>query len=287
MTTTQADAKARPVEGGEAVVADVVSVIVSGRDRPKPASPSVAARMFCWRAMLKIKHVPEQLMDVTLTPVMFILMFTYLFGGAIAGSTGEYLQFLTPGILVMTILFTTVYSGVNLCTDISKGVFDRFRSLPIWRPAPLVGALLGDLMRYVLAGMVTIAVGLALGFRPAGGVVGVVLGIGVILVFASGLAWAFTVLGILMKTPSAMLNLGFLLLFPLTFASNVFVAPETMPTWLENAVELNPITKLVEATRGLMAGDTPGDAIVSVFVTSAVLTVVFAPIAARLYRTRT
>jgi ABC-2 type transport system permease protein len=213
-------------------------------------------------------------------------MFTYLFGGAIAGSTREYLQYLTPGVLVMTVLFTTVYSGVNLCTDISKGVFDRFRSLPIWRPAPLVGALLGDLLRYVLAGLVTIAVGLALGFRPAGGVVGVLLGLGLLLVFASGLAWAFTVLGILMKTPSAMLNLGFLLLFPLTFASNVFVAPTTMPAWLEGAVGANPVTFLVSATRGLMAGETPTRDIGLVFASAAVLTVVFAPIAARLYRTR-
>jgi ABC-2 type transport system permease protein len=276
----------RAAEAGEAVVADVVRVIVSGRDRPRPASASVAARMFCWRALLKIKHVPEQLMDVTLTPVMFILMFTYLFGGAIAGSTREYLQYLTPGVLVMTVLFTTVYSGVNLCTDISKGVFDRFRSLPIWRPAPLVGALLGDLLRYVLAGLVTIAVGLALGFRPAGGVVGVLLGLGLLLVFASGLAWAFTVLGILMKTPSAMLNLGFLLLFPLTFASNVFVAPTTMPAWLERAVGANPVTFLVSATRGLMAGETPTRDIGLVFASAAALTVVFAPIAARLYRTR-
>ena len=120
--------------------------------------------------MLKVKHVPEQLLDVTITPVMFVLMFTYLFGGAIAGSTGEYLDYILPGILVMSVLFTTVYSGVALNTDLTKGVVDRFRSLPIWRPAPLVGALLGDSVRYLVAGTVIIVLGVVLGYRPDAGV---------------------------------------------------------------------------------------------------------------------
>ena len=118
--------------------------------------------------MLKVQHVPEQLIDVTITPVLFVLMFTYLFGGALAGSTGAYLQYVLPGILVMSVVFTTVYSGVALNTDLTKGVVDRFRSLPIWRPAPLLGALLGDSVRYVVAGTVIIVVGVALGYRPDG-----------------------------------------------------------------------------------------------------------------------
>ena len=120
--------------------------------------------------MLKVRHVPEQLLDVTITPVMFVLMFTYLFGGAIAGSTGEYLDYILPGILVMSVLFTTVYSGVALNTDLTKGVVDRFRSLPISRPAPLVGALLGDTVRYLVAGTVIIVLGVILGYRPSAGV---------------------------------------------------------------------------------------------------------------------
>ena len=125
---------------------------------PRPPRPSAfsAAMAFGWRGMLKIKHVPEQLLDVTITPVMFLLMFTYLFGGAIAGSTGEYLDYVLPGLLVMSVVFTTVYSGVSLNTDLTKGAVDRFRTLPIWRPAPLVGALLGDAVRYVIAGTVII-----------------------------------------------------------------------------------------------------------------------------------
>ena len=136
----------------------------SARRSPRPRArraraPSRRRSTFGWRGMLKVKHVPEQLLDVTITPVMFVLMFTYLFGGAIAGSTGEYLDYILPGILVMSVLFTTVYSGVALNTDLTKGVVDRFRSLPIWRPAPLVGALLGDSVRYLVAGTVIIVLG--------------------------------------------------------------------------------------------------------------------------------
>src|SRR5918997_2201776 len=142
----------------------------------RPARPSAAsaAMTFGWRQMLKIKHVPEQLLDVTITPVLFLLMFTYLFGGAVAGSTSEYLQFLLPGVLVQSVLFTCVYSGVTLNTDMTKGVVDRFRTLAIWRPAPLVGALLGDSVRYLVAGVVIVLLGVALGYRPSAGVPGVV-----------------------------------------------------------------------------------------------------------------
>ncbi len=141
--------------------------------RPSRAGALSAVLAFGWRGMLKIKHVPEQLIDVTLTPVLFVLMFTFMFGGAIAGSTGEYLQFLLPGVLVMSVLFTTVYSGVALNTDVTKGVVDRFRSLPIWRPSPLIGAVLGDSVRYLVAATVIIVLGVALGYRPEAGAVGV------------------------------------------------------------------------------------------------------------------
>src|SRR5690606_32869146 len=131
--------------------------------RPGPVATSLA---FAWRALLKIKHVPEQLFDVTLTPIIFTLMFTYLFGGAIAGSTGEYLQFLLPGLLVQTSVITIVDTGYTLNADITEGVFDRFRSLPIWRPAPIVGARVGDSVRYTIASAITVGLGLVLGFRP-------------------------------------------------------------------------------------------------------------------------
>ncbi len=164
---------------------------ISSTARPPRPGPLSTAVSFGWRGMLKISHVPEQLLDVTVTPVMFVLMFTYLFGGAVAGSTASYLNYILPGVLVMSVLFTTVYSGIALNTDLTKGVVDRFRSLPIWRPAPLVGAVLGDSVRYVLAGTVIILVGVILGFRPAGGFAGAVSALALVVVFAFGLSWVF------------------------------------------------------------------------------------------------
>jgi ABC-2 type transport system permease protein len=254
--------------------------------RPPRASPLSAALTFGWRGMLKVKHVPEQLLDVTITPVMFVLMFTYLFGGAIAGSTGEYLDYILPGVLVMSVLFTTVYSGVALNTDLTKGVVDRFRSLPTWRPAPLVGALLGDSVRYLVAGTVITGLGLALGFRPEAGLPGVVLALALVIVFAFGLSWVFTTLGLLMRSPNAVMNAGFMGIFPLTFLSNVFVEPETLPGPLEAFVNVNPISILADASRGLMEGNASGADIGIVLATAAALTAVFAPLTTHLYRTR-
>jgi ABC-2 type transport system permease protein len=254
--------------------------------RPPRASALTAALAFGWRGMLKIKHVPEQLLDVTITPVLFVLMFTYLFGGAVAGSTTEYLQFLLPGVLVMSVVFTTVYSGVSLNTDLTKGVIDRFRTLPIWRPAPLVGALLGDAVRYVLAGAVIVVLGVALGFRPAAGLGGVLLAMLLVVVFSFGLSWVFSTLGLLMRSPSAVMNGSFMAMFPLTFLSNVFVDPSTMPGWLEAFVAVNPISHLVEASRGAMGGTLSAGVAGLVVAEAAALTIVFAPLTVHLYRTR-
>jgi len=236
--------------------------------------------------MLKVKHVPEQLLDVTITPVMFVVMFTYLFGGAIAGSTGEYLDYILPGILVMSVLFTTVYSGVALNTDLTKGVVDRFRSLPIWRPAPLVGSLLGDAVRYLIAGTVIIVLGVILGYRPAAGIAGVLAALGLVVVFAFGLSWVFTSLGLLLRSPNAVMNAGFMGIFPLTFLSNVFVEPKTLPAGLEAFVDVNPISILATASRGLMEGNADAGDIAIVLAVAAALTAVFAPLTTRLYRKR-
>src|SRR5918994_981288 len=248
---------------------------LSSTPRPPRASAVSAAITFGWRGMLKVKHVPEQLLDVTITPVMFVLMFTYLFGGAVAGSTGEYLDYILPGILVMSVLFTTVYSGVALNTDLTKGAVDRFRSLPIWRPAPLVGALLGDSVRYLVAGTVIVVLGVALGYRPNAGMTGVVAALALVVVFAFGLSWVFTTLGLLMRSPNAVMNAGFMAIFPLTFLSNVFVDPETLPAGLEAFVNANPVSVLVTACRGLLEGDPSGGDIAIVLAVAAGLTAVF------------
>jgi ABC-2 type transport system permease protein len=257
---------------------------IASTSRPSRPSALSTALTFGWRGMLKVKHVPEQLLDVTITPVMFVLMFTYLFGGAIAGSTGDYLDYILPGILVMSVLFTTVYSGVALNTDLTKGVVDRFRSLPIWRPAPLVGSLLGDSVRYLVAGTVIIVLGVILGYRPGAGVIGVVAALALVVAFAFGLSWVFTTLGLLLRSPNAVMNAGFMGIFPITFLSNVFVDPATLPPILEAFVNVNPISILATASRGLMEGNVDAGDIAIVLAVAAALTAVFAPLTTRLYR---
>jgi ABC-2 type transport system permease protein len=281
--STDPTTRARPIPASDEAA---LRKALSSTPRPPRASAASAALTFGWRGMLKVKHVPEQLLDVTITPVMFVLMFTYLFGGAIAGSTGDYLDYILPGILVMSVLFTTVYSGVALNTDLTKGVVDRFRSLPIWKPAPLVGALLGDSVRYVLAGTVIIVLGLVLGFRPGAGVGGVLAALALVVVFAFGLSWVFTTMGLLLRSPNAVMNAGFMSIFPLTFLSNVFVEPETLPAGLEAFVDVNPISILATASRGLMEGNADAGEIAVVLATAALLTAVFAPLTTHLYRTR-
>ncbi|HEU4450646.1 MAG TPA: ABC transporter permease [Gaiellaceae bacterium] len=282
MSTTQTTQAAALSAAEEAALRKALA----STPRPPRASALSTTLTFGWRGMLKVKHVPEQLLDVTITPVMFVVMFTYLFGGAIAGSTGEYLDYILPGILVMSVLFTTVYSGVALNTDATKGVVDRFRSLPTWRPAPLVGALLGDSVRYVVAGTVITGLGVALGYRPGAGFPGVVAALALVIVFAFGLSWVFTTLGLLMRSPNAVMNAGFMGIFPLTFLSNVFVEPETLPRALEAFVNVNPISILADASRGLMEGSVSGTDIGIVLATAAALTAVFAPLTTYLYRTR-
>ena len=251
--------------------------------RPAPASAASAAFTLAWRALLKIKHVPFQLFDVTVFPLMMTLLFTYLFGGALAGSPQEYIQFLLPGIIVQTIIFITVYTGVGLNTDITKGLFDRFRSLPIWQPAPIVGALLGDVLRYSLAALVVLLVGVILGFRPEGGVLGVVLAVALMLVFSFAVSWIWIIVGMLVRTPESVMTTSFLFLFPLTFVSNIFVDPATMPGWLQAVVAVNPVTQLSTASRALMHGNAAWPEIAWVLLASVVVTAIAAPVAMRMY----
>ncbi len=251
--------------------------------RPDPPGRLAASAAFGWRALLKIKHVPEQLLDVIAIPVVFTLMFTYLFGGALAGSASRYLQFILPGTLVMAVLLVTMYAGVGLNADASKGISDRFRSLPIWRLAPIAGALLGDIARYLLAGGLVVVLGVAMGFRPAGGAPGVLEGLGLLLVFALSLSWAWMALGLLLRTTQAVMSAGTVVLFPLTLASNVFVRPQTMPGWLQAFVKVNPVSHLVTAERGLMAGQAVPGAVAWVLLASAALVAVLAPVTAWLY----
>jgi ABC-2 type transport system permease protein len=253
------------------------------RDRPKPTSALSAVLTLAWRAMLKIKHVPFQLFDVTITPIMFTLLFTYVFGGALAGSTREYIQFLLPGILVQTIIFITVYTGMGLNSDIQKGLFDRFRSLPMWQPAPILGALAGDVFRYSMASLLIIVLGVILGFRPQAGAMGVLLAFLLVLLFAFAVSWIWIIFGMKVKSPESVMTTSFLFLMPLTFASNIFVELGTMPPWLQAVVRHNPVTHLTNASRGLMHGTDVTTDIAWVLVASAVIVAVAAPVALRMY----
>jgi ABC-2 type transport system permease protein len=258
--------------------------VLSLRPRPEPPSALSAVFTLAWRAMLKIKHVPFQLFDVTVTPIMFTLLFTYIFGGALGGTPEKYIQFLLPGILVQTIIFITVYTGVGVNTDIQKGLFDRFRSLPMWQPAPILGALAGDLFRYSVASMLIIVLGVILGFRPGAGALGVLLAFALVLVFCFAISWIWIIFAMKVKTPESVMTTSFVFLMPLTFASNIFVGLETMPGWLQAVVRHNPVTHLTDASRGLMHGTPAAAHVIWVLVASAVITGLSAPVALRMYR---
>jgi ABC-2 type transport system permease protein len=189
-------------------------------------------------------------------------------------------------VLVQAVLFTTVYSGVSLNTDVTKGVVDRFRSLPIWRPAPLVGAMLGDAVRYAVAGTVVLVLGLIMGYDAEGGPHGMLAALALVVLFSFGLAWVFTTVGLIMRAPNAVLNTGFMCLFPLVFLSNIFVDPSTLPSGLEAFVDINPISHLVDGARGLMEGTLGAEDLLVPVGAAAALTAIFAPLTVRLYKTR-
>jgi len=264
---------------------DLARVLAPGR-RPEPPGAVANVMTFGWRALLKVKHMPEQLFDVIVTPVMFTVMFTYLFGGALAGSPDAYIQFLLPGILVQTVTFTTIYTGFTLNSDISKGIFDRFRSIPIWRPSPIVGAMAGDTVRYTISSLIVIVIGFILGFRPEAGVIGILASLVLLNVFGFGMSWIFVVLAMIVRTPSVVMTMSWLVLMPLTFASNIFVDPATMPGWLQQFIHVNPVAILVTAVRDLMAGTATLGIIGVSLLGPAIITVVCAPVAMALYARR-
>ncbi|MER7661980.1 MULTISPECIES: ABC transporter permease [unclassified Streptomyces] len=267
----------------EAPKAEDLAALLVGKERPPRPSAISASLTFGWRAMLKIKHVPEQLFDVTAFPIMMVLMYTYLFGGALAGSASQYIQFLLPGILTMSVVMITMYTGVAVNTDITKGVFDRFRTLPIWRPAPMVGYLLGDVVRYFLASVVMLTVGMIIGYRADGGVMGVLMGVALLMVFSFSFSWIWTMFGLLLRTEKSVMGVSMMVIFPLTFLSNVFVDPKTMPGWLQAFVNNSPVTHVATAVRELMAGNWPAADIAWSLGWAALFVVVFGSVTMRLY----
>ncbi|ACU70307.1 ABC-2 type transporter [Catenulispora acidiphila DSM 44928] len=250
---------------------------------PKPFKTIRHSAALAKRSLIKTMRTPEALLDVTLQPVIFLLLFTYVFGGAIAGSQSVYLQYLLPGILAQTIAMSATAIGVNMNTDISKGVFDRFRSLPIARSAPLVGAVLADFVRYALVAVITLTVGYAMGFRIHTNPLEAGAALLVSVAFALALSWVSVFLGMLARTPGAVQGMMILLVLPLSFGSNTFVQTNTLPGWMQAFVNVNPITHLAGVSRGLFLGGPVATHMLWTFGWIVGLTAVFMPLALRAY----
>jgi ABC-2 type transport system permease protein len=239
-----------------------------------------------YRGLLKTRRTPEQLFDVTFQPIIFTLMFTYIFGGAISGNVQNYLPVIIPGILVQTVIGTSIVTGVQLREDMEKGVFDRFKSLPIARIAPLAGALLADTIRYTIATVLTFTMGYILGYRPEGGLGYVVLAGLLVIICSWCVSWIFAFFGVIARTASSVQGISMLVLFPLTFLSNAFVPVETMPNWLQWFVKINPISHIVTAVRELTNSGTIGWDLTISLIGATIIVAIFAPITVRAYMRR-
>jgi ABC-2 type transport system permease protein len=236
-----------------------------------------------WRALIKMRRNPEQLVDVTAMPVMFTVMFGFMFGGAVSGNTASYLPTLIPGVIAMTTITACIAAGVNLREDMDKGVFDRFRSLPIARIAPLAGPMLADLARYAISTSVTLTVGILMGYRPGGGVLGVAGGMVLTIITGWSLAWIFLWIGTRSKTAGSVQGLSMLIMFPLAFLSNAFVPVDTLPGWLQVFVSINPVSHVVSALRDLMNNGTVTTEAGWALLACAAVAAIFIPLAVRSY----
>lgn len=253
--------------------------------RPRPTIGDGVAQTLtmAWRGIKKMLRKPEQFFDVTLQPILFTAMFAYIFGGAIAGDVKSYLPLMVPGILAQTVLTTCMATGVQLREDIEKGVFDRFKSLPISRVAPLAGPMVADLVRYAIASALTLGMGVAIGYRPDGGVPGVLGAILLAIVCGWSLAWAFTFIGTVARSAQGVQGLSMMILFPLTFLSNAFVPVDTLPSGLRTFVDVNPVSHLVTATRDLANHGDLTAATGWTLLACGVVIAVFAPLSVRNY----
>ena len=239
-----------------------------------------------WRSLVQIKHNPMELLDLSIQPVMFVLLFTYVFGGAISGTPGDYLKFALPGIIVQNAFFATMTTGFGLNNDLTKGVFDRLRALPIARWSPLAGRILADTVKQAWSVSLLIGVGAILGFRLGNGVAGLLGAFALLLAFSLAAAWISVLVGVLVSEPDKVQIFGFMVIFPLTFTSNAFVPTETMPSWLQRWVEVNPVTILADALRGLLVGGPVAGPAAQALIWAAAILAVFAPLAVRALKRR-
>ncbi|WP_026909763.1 ABC transporter permease [Patulibacter minatonensis] len=275
----RADAPTHPTVDPDAAVA-------STRPRNTLRDAASHTMTMAWRATMKMRRNPEQFFDVLIQPILFTVMFAYVFGGAISGDVQSYLPIMIPGILAQTVLTTCMATGVQLREDMDKGVFDRFRSLPIARIAPLAGPMVADLLRYTTAAVLTFGMGIVIGYRPDGGVLGV-LGAILLAVFTGwSLAWVFTWIGTIARSAQAVQGMSMMLLFPLTFLSNAFVPVKTLPGWLQDFVNVNPVSHLVSAARDLANHGTVSGEVGWTLLAAVVVIAIFAPLSVRSYMRR-
>jgi ABC transporter DrrB family efflux protein len=243
--------------------------------------------VIAWRNLLRIPRAPDLLLSFTVQPIMFVLLFRYVFGGAIKTPGFDYVDFLMPGIIVQTMSFGGFVTALALADDMKKGLIDRFRSLPMARSAVLAGRTLADIATNIVSLVIMIAVGLLVGFSFNANAVEIVAGIGLLLLFGYAFSWVFAFLGLSSSSPEAAQALGFMAIFPLTFASSAFVPVDSMPDWLQKFAEVNPFTIVVDAMRALWLGADAGNSIAGAVAWSVGITVVFAALAIRSYRRTT
>lgn len=238
------------------------------------------------RYLLHIKATPEQLVEMTIQPIMFLVLFVFVFGGAIAGSWQDYLQFALPGILVQSVCFLPFTTALALNADFQRGVIDRFRSLPIARSAVISGRITADGVRIAWSILIITGFAMVLGFRFGGGASGALGAFVLILAFGLVMCWPMAFLGITARTPESVNTWAFMIILPLTFASSAYAPVDTMPGWLQAFVKANPVNSVIEAARGLMLGGPVAEPVIESVIWMIVITAVFAPLAILRYRRR-
>jgi len=240
-----------------------------------------------WRNVTQLRHSPEKLMDVTLMPIIFLVLFLYVFGGVVAGSTHAYLEQLLPGLFGQMAMFASMGLGTALADDIRKGVFDRFRSLPIARSAPLIGAVLGDTVRFCVVMGVLTGFGSALGFRFHTAVPAILAAYGVVYLFYLAMCWISALIGLVAPSPETVQGISLIWTMPLVFGSSVLLAnTSTMPGWLQAWVKVNPVSDLADTVRALAVGGPVGSHVLYTLAWAAGIMIVAFPLAMRMYRRR-
>jgi ABC-2 type transport system permease protein len=272
------------------MTATTTNPITTGRPVARTVQASVPLRdaltqitTLAWRALIKMSRNPEQLVDVTFMPILFTVMFGLMFGGAVSGSTAHYLPTLIPGIIAMTTITACVAAGIQLREDMDKGVFNRFRSLPIARIAPLAGPMMADLARYAIAAVVTLTVGVVMGYRPGGGVPGVFAGIVLAVITGWSIAWIFLWIGTKARSAGAVQGMSMMIMFPLAFLSNAFVPVDSLPGWLQVVTRVNPVSQVVSALRDLMNDGAVTAQVGWALLGCAAVAAIFIPLAVRSY----